>query len=231
MPAPAMRWLREQVRDVPPWQLHARGCAAQGRRRMIALGHPRRPAGLHRRRPAWGADDARCALAPDHWLLIGDDGRIAAAQPDGARADAGSAIDHRGRLLLPGFIDTHVHSPQLDVIASYGTELLDWLNTYTFPAERGMADPAVARPARRSFLDALLAHGTTAAVVFPTVHKARSRRCSRRPGARHAHGRRQGADGPPCPRRPARRRGAGRARLRRPDRSAGTAGAATWPTR
>jgi hypothetical protein len=34
---------------------------------------------------------------------------------------------------MPGFIDTHVHSPQLDVIASFGTELLDWLDTYTFP--------------------------------------------------------------------------------------------------
>ena len=51
---------------------------------------------------------------------------------------AGRAHDHRGRLVLPGFIDTHVHSPQLDVIASYGTELLDWLDTYTFPAERAL---------------------------------------------------------------------------------------------
>jgi guanine deaminase len=73
--------------------------------------------------------------------------------------------------VLPGFIDTHVHSPQLDVIASYGTELLDWLNTYTFPAEQRYADPAVAEAGAALFLDALLAHGTTAAVVFPTVHK------------------------------------------------------------
>ena len=72
---------------------------------------------------------------------------------------------------MPGFIDTHVHSPQLDVIASYGTELLDWLHTYTFPAERAWADPAVAGAGSALFLDALLAHGTTAAVVFPTVHK------------------------------------------------------------
>jgi guanine deaminase len=80
-------------------------------------------------------------------------------------------IDHSGQLLLPGFIDTHVHSPQLDVIASYGTELLDWLNTYTFPAEQRYADPAVAEAGAALFLDALLAHGTTSAVVFPTVHR------------------------------------------------------------
>jgi guanine deaminase len=61
--------------------------------------------------------------------------------------------------------------PQLDVIASYGTELLDWLNTYTFPAEQRFADPLHSQIGAAAFVDALLAHGTTAAVVFPTVHK------------------------------------------------------------
>ena len=106
---------------------------------------------------------------PDHWLLI-DNGRVAGVQaevPDTTWA----RVDHRSKLVLPGFIDTHVHSPQLDVIASYGTELLEWLNTYTFPAERRYADPAVAEAGAERFTDALLAHGTTAAVVFPTVHK------------------------------------------------------------
>lgn len=106
---------------------------------------------------------------PDHWLLI-EDGCIVGAQLDAPGADW-QRHDHRGRLILPGFIDTHVHSPQLDVIASYGTELLDWLETYTFPAERRYADPAVAQVGADRFLDALLAHGTTSAVVFPTVHK------------------------------------------------------------
>jgi guanine deaminase len=106
---------------------------------------------------------------PDHWLLV-DNGRVAGVQADAP--DAGwTRIDHRGKLVLPGFIDTHVHSPQLDVIASYGTELLEWLNTYTFPAERRYADPVVAAAGAERFVDALLAHGTTAAVVFPTVHK------------------------------------------------------------
>jgi guanine deaminase len=107
----------------------------------------------------------------DHWLLIEGD-RIAGVLPGAQAPDASwQRIDHRGRLILPGFIDTHVHSPQLDVIASYGTELLDWLNTYTFPAERAYADPQLAAAGSQRFLDALLAHGTTSAVVFPTVHK------------------------------------------------------------
>ena len=109
----------------------------------------------------------------DHWLLIDEHGRIAGAQPAAQLPDVGwRRIDHRGRLILPGFIDSHVHSPQLDVIASYGTELLDWLDTYTFPAERAFADVAQAAAGSARFLDALLAHGTTAALVFPTVHKA-----------------------------------------------------------
>jgi guanine deaminase len=120
--------------------------------------------------PAWGeTESAAVRYRPGHWLLA-EAGRIVAVQDD-APGEGWQRIDHSGRLILPGFIDTHVHSPQLDVIASYGTELLDWLNTYTFPAEKRYADPAEAEAGAARFLDALLAHGTTAAVVFPTVHK------------------------------------------------------------
>ena len=122
--------------------------------------------------PSWGSPtDTGVRYRPDHWLLIDEAGRIAGAQTTDPGADW-QRHDHRGRLLMPGFIDSHVHAPQLDVIASWGTSLLDWLNTYTFPAELRQADPAVAQATSASFLDALLAHGTTAAVVFPTVHKA-----------------------------------------------------------
>ncbi|GAP36212.1 guanine deaminase [Piscinibacter sakaiensis] len=125
--------------------------------------------------PGWGeVDSPAVRFRPDHWLLV-EGGRIAGAVPaaDGLPPDwaAAERHDHAGRLVLPGFTDTHVHSPQLDVIASYGTELLDWLNTYTFPAERRYADPAVAAEGAALFCDALLAAGTTSAVVFPTVHK------------------------------------------------------------
>ena len=116
-----------------------------------------------------GTQSSKVRFDADHWLLI-EDGRIAgrsATEPDASW----TKHDHQGRLVTPGFIDTHVHSPQLDVIASYGAQLLDWLNTYTFPAEMRFADAEVAATGSARFLDALLAHGTTSAVVFPTVHK------------------------------------------------------------
>ncbi len=120
--------------------------------------------------PAWGdVEPAAVRFDRDHWLLIAG-GRIVgrqAAEPDASWVRR----DHAGQLVLPGFIDTHVHCPQLEVIASYGTELLDWLQRYTFPAERAFADPARSRAGAEVFLDALLASGTTAVVVFPTVHK------------------------------------------------------------
>ena len=123
--------------------------------------------------PAWGdTSPASLRWRPDHWLLIEADGRIAGAQPGDVEPGAQwERHDHRGRLVLPGFIDTHVHSAQIDVIASFGSQLLDWLETYTFPAELRNADPAHAEAGAALFLDALLAHGTTSAVVFPTVHK------------------------------------------------------------
>ncbi|MCU0921276.1 MAG: guanine deaminase [Burkholderiaceae bacterium] len=115
-------------------------------------------------------DSTAVRFRPGHWLLI-EGSRIVGAQlaaPD----VTWRRIDHAGKLVLPGFIDTHVHSAQLDVIGSWGAQLLDWLETYTFPAEHRMVDPVLAQQGSRLFLDALLAHGSTSAVVFPTVHKA-----------------------------------------------------------
>jgi guanine deaminase len=121
--------------------------------------------------PCWAElESPAVRFQPDTWLMIGPNGRIVGTQKEEPDASY-RREDHSGKLILPGFIDTHVHCPQLDVIGSYGTELLDWLNTYTFPAECRYADPAVARHGAERFLDALLAHGTTSAVVFPTVHK------------------------------------------------------------
>jgi guanine deaminase len=120
--------------------------------------------------PGWGVvDSGAVRFRPDHWLLI-ENGRIQGAQAE-APGEGWERHDHRGRLILPGFIDTHVHMPQLDVIASYGTELLDWLNTYTFPAEIRFADPKHSQAGAALFLNALLANGTTSAVVFATAHK------------------------------------------------------------
>lgn len=117
---------------------------------------------------AGGGPPRAVRFRPDHWLLV-EQGRIVGAQQD----DPGPGwerIDHRGRLILPGFIDAHVHSAQIDVIGAWGTQLLDWLTRHTFPAEQRMADPQHARRVCGVFLDALLQQGTTAACVFPTVH-------------------------------------------------------------
>jgi guanine deaminase len=80
-------------------------------------------------------------------------------------------IDYSGKLIIPGMIDTHIHFPQVEVIASYGEQLLDWLNNYTFPAERQFEDKAYASKIANFFLDELLKCGTTTALVFGTVHK------------------------------------------------------------
>lgn len=111
-------------------------------------------------------------LEPDGWLLV-DDACIASILPRGVDPGAErERIDWSGRLVMPGLIDAHVHASQLRVLASYGTQLLEWLDTYTFPAEARFADPLVAASEAQAFIDLLLAHGTTAAVAFATVHAA-----------------------------------------------------------
>jgi len=80
-------------------------------------------------------------------------------------------VDYKDCLIIPGMIDTHIHYPQVEVIASYGEQLLDWLNNYTFPAEGRFADKKHASEIANFFLDELLRCGTTTALVFGTVHK------------------------------------------------------------
>ena len=80
-------------------------------------------------------------------------------------------IQYRDALITPGFIDTHIHYPQTGMIAAYGEQLLDWLNTYTFPTEKQFADPAHAADVANIFLKELLRNGTTTALVFASVHK------------------------------------------------------------
>ncbi|XOV85136.1 MAG: guanine deaminase [bacterium] len=79
--------------------------------------------------------------------------------------------DHGEHLICPGLIDCHVHFPQLDVIASYGAQLLDWLETYTFPSEARYGDPEIAQADASFFIDELLRNGTTSALVFASVHQ------------------------------------------------------------
>ena len=81
-----------------------------------------------------------------------------------------TVVDHRGKLIIPGFIDTHVHYAQTDIVAADGEELLDWLTRYTYPTERRFDDPVHARQVADFFLTELLRNGTTTAAVFATVH-------------------------------------------------------------
>jgi len=78
--------------------------------------------------------------------------------------------DYRPQIIMPGFIDTHIHYPQCEIIASYGAQLLDWLNTYTYPAESRFADFQHALTVARFFIAELHRNGTTTAMVFATVH-------------------------------------------------------------
>lgn len=82
--------------------------------------------------------------------------------------------DHRPHLITPGFIDTHAHYPQMQVIASYGTQLIDWLNKYTFPEELRFEDKTHAERIADAFLDTSLLHGTTTMAAYSTVHKGAS---------------------------------------------------------
>ncbi len=123
--------------------------------------------------PGPQGDPAAWQYRPDHILLL-KEGRIESLQPAATlEVQFGPDIpvdDWRGHLIVPGFIDTHVHYPQVDVIASHGTQLLDWLERYTFPEERKFAERAHADAAAEFFLDRLLENGTTTAAVFCTVH-------------------------------------------------------------
>ena len=129
--------------------------------------------------PGLSLDPARQAAAlrwlPDGLLLIRG-GRIAEIGPAARllpRLGPDVPVDdHRGRMILPGFIDAHVHFPQIDVIGSYGEQLLQWLERYTFPAEQRYADPEYAALAAQDFCAQLLAEGTTTAAVYCTVHAA-----------------------------------------------------------
>ncbi len=111
----------------------------------------------------------------DGGLLVGDDGKIAAvgdySSVKAKAPDDVVEIDHRPHLILPGFIDTHVHFPQMQVIASYAANLLEWLNTYTFHEECRFVESDHATRIATHFYDEFLRQGTTTAVAYCSVHK------------------------------------------------------------
>ncbi|MFB2550564.1 guanine deaminase [Ensifer soli] len=109
------------------------------------------------------------AVLVENGLIVdsGDYGAVKAKAPEDA-----VEIDHHPHLILPGFIDTHVHFPQMQVIGSYAANLLEWLNTYTFPEECRFVESAHASRIAVHFFDEMIRHGTTTAVAYCSVHKA-----------------------------------------------------------
>ncbi|RFU46806.1 guanine deaminase [Paraburkholderia sp. DHOC27] len=121
------------------------------------------------------AQSSNAAVFHEDGLLIVANGHVVAS---GAYATLAPQLapgtpvqDLRDKLIVPGFIDTHIHYPQTDMIASPAPGLLPWLDTYTFPTERRFTDAAYAQDTARFFVEELLSCGTTTALVYCTVHK------------------------------------------------------------
>ncbi len=121
-----------------------------------------------------GPDDTDAYHCEEDGALLISDGKIVArgSYTDIVAGAPGGTeeIDHRPHLLMPGFIDTHLHFPQVQVIASWADQLLDWLNDYTFPAEQKFADKAHGDRIAKGFYDTLLSNGTTTAVAYCSSH-------------------------------------------------------------
>jgi guanine deaminase len=125
------------------------------------------------REPAGINDDTSYRYDEDGALLVAKGKIVASGDYRDVAGKAGHGakeIDHRPHLILPGFIDTHLHFPQVQVIASWGAKLLDWLNTYTFPEEAKYSDSVHATAMAIRFFDELLRHGTTTASAYCSVH-------------------------------------------------------------
>lgn len=140
---------------------------------MSALTALRGPAATLTDDPFYKPSRACLAYHEDALVLI-EDGIIRAFGPYAELApslpEGLEPVHYPRHLIVPGFIDAHVHYPQLQVIGAYGTQLLDWLTTYTFPAEQSFADDGHAARVAKLFLRELLRAGTTTAMVYCTVH-------------------------------------------------------------
>ena len=124
-------------------------------------------------RPPLGAEIAAVTRHDSRGGVVIDGGHITeVGHADSLRAKYPGALvtDYGDALILPGFIDAHMHYPQTAMIASWGKRLIDWLNTYTFPEEMRFADAGYARDIAGRCLDLNLAHGTTTVASYCTIH-------------------------------------------------------------
>ncbi len=111
-------------------------------------------------------EDGGLLISEGKIAAIGDYADIKAQAPEGTEEK-----DHRPHLIVPGLIDMHMHFPQMQVIGSYAANLLEWLDTYTFPEECRFVESAHAQRIATHFYDELIRHGTTTAVAYCSVHK------------------------------------------------------------
>lgn len=127
-----------------------------------------------KRAPEAADDYGCCDYVEDGAILVRNGLIVASGSHDQVSASAGQDCpvdDHRPNLLLPGLIDTHIHYPQMQVIGSWGSQLLEWLNTYTFVEEQKFGTADHSDRIAGHFFDELLRHGTTTAVAYCSVHK------------------------------------------------------------
>jgi len=127
-----------------------------------------------RRAPHSIDDTASYLYLEDGGLLIDDGKIVAVGDYNDIKKSAPEDVaekDHRPHLIVPGLIDLHLHFPQMQVIGSYAANLLEWLNTYTFPEECRFVESAHAQRIATHFYDELLRHGTTTAAAYCSVHK------------------------------------------------------------
>lgn len=116
-----------------------------------------------------GIDDTASYRYLEDGAITIEDGKIIAVG-DFAADDSAEVIDHRPHLILPGFIDTHLHYVQSQMIASYAGSLLEWLNTYTFVEEQKFSQQGHASTVSAAFFDELIRQGTTTAVAYCSSH-------------------------------------------------------------
>ena len=125
-------------------------------------------------RPPRSTGDAQSYRFIQDGIVLVKDGRIALVGPAdeiATRLPGSIAVDrHPDALIMPGFIDVHIHYPQTQVIASYGAQLLEWLEKYTFVEEQKFADPGHAARNAEFFLDELARNGTTTACAYCSAH-------------------------------------------------------------
>ncbi|HSY51952.1 MAG TPA: guanine deaminase [Thermoanaerobaculia bacterium] len=120
----------------------------------------------------FATDPAKSYVYYDDGYLAVDGDRIVSVGDWRDVPRRSSTLTQLGRdiIIAPGFVDTHLHAPQLEMIGSYGGDLLEWLNRYTFPTEAKFSDPKHAEMVAGIFFDELLRNGTLCALIFSTIH-------------------------------------------------------------